>query len=163
MICANRFARIALRIACATKLTTASTKREVFSSWQLRQLRWQESPLALSGLASWAAKHEKTARATTLRLRCLHCTCPPQVDGFRVLLGGYLWLVLVLLLSPHPYHLSQDYYITARYFWTINFGSCNVKISSEIVLELFLGATILTGDLSDFCTVISDKLGLWEN
>ena len=29
------------------------------------------------------------------------------------------------------YHLSQNYYITARYFWTINFGRRNVKITSQ--------------------------------
>ena len=35
----------------------------------------------------------------------------------------------------HVYHLSQNYYITARYFWTINFGRRNVKITSQ---KLFL-------------------------
>ena len=34
---------------------------------------------------------------------------------------------------------------------------------TEIVLELFLGAVILIGDLSDFRDVIAGKLGLWEN
>ena len=29
------------------------------------------------------------------------------------------------------YHLSQNYYITARYSWTINFGRRNVKITSQ--------------------------------
>ena len=43
------------------------------------------------------------------------------------------------------------------------FGSRDVKITSQkflIVLELFLGAVILTGDLSDFRTVFSGELGL---
>ena len=34
---------------------------------------------------------------------------------------------------------------------------------TEMVLEIFFGAIILTGDLSDFRTVISGKVGLWEN
>ena len=29
------------------------------------------------------------------------------------------------------YHLSQNYYITAPYFWTINFGHRNVIITSQ--------------------------------
>ena len=34
--------------------------------------------------------------------------------------------------DPRPlYHLSQNYYITARNFWTINFGRRNVKITSQ--------------------------------
>ena len=58
------------------------------------------------------------------------------------------------------YHLSQNYYITAPDFWTINFGRRNVIIYiTEIVLELFLGAVILTGDLKDFRTVISGECG----
>ena len=62
------------------------------------------------------------------------------------------------------YHLSQNYYITARYFWTINFGRPNVKITSqELSWNYYWGAVILAGDLSDFCTVISGKLGLWAN
>ena len=34
---------------------------------------------------------------------------------------------------------------------------------TKLVLELFLGAVILTGDLSDFRTLISGELGLWVN
>ena len=34
---------------------------------------------------------------------------------------------------------------------------------TEIALECFLGVVILTGDLSDFRTVISGEVGLWEN
>ena len=30
-------------------------------------------------------------------------------------------------------------------------------------MELFVGAVIVIGDLSDLRTVISGKLGLWEN
>ena len=37
-------------------------------------------------------------------------------------------------------------------------GRRNVKITSEIVMECFLGAVILTGDLSDVRTVISGEL-----
>ena len=47
-----------------------------------------------------------------------------------------------------------------QFFWTINFGRRNVDCITEIVLEVVLGAVILTGDLKDFHTVISADLGL---
>ena len=57
-------------------------------------------------------------------------------------------------------HLSQNHYITAPYFWTINFGRRNVIITSQkSSWNYFLGAVILTGDLKDFRTVISGDFG----
>ena len=35
------------------------------------------------------------------------------------------------VLCCRTYHLSQNYYITAPYFWTINFGRRNVIITSQ--------------------------------
>ena len=62
------------------------------------------------------------------------------------------------------YHLSQKllHYSTLvldNWFWAPK----RKDYITEIVLELFLGAVILTGDLSDICTVISGEWGLWEN
>ena len=58
-----------------------------------------------------------------------------------------------------------NYYITASYCRTISdFGCRDVNVCiTEIVLELLLGAIILEGGLSDFRTVISGELVLWEN
>ena len=36
-------------------------------------------------------------------------------------------------------------------------------LRTQIVLELFMGAIILTGHVNDFCTVISGDMRLWEN
>ena len=61
------------------------------------------------------------------------------------------------------YRLSQNYCITApslgQFIWALS----RKDYITEIVLEFFMGVVILTGDLSDFCTVISGEWGLWEN
>ena len=63
----------------------------------------------------------------------------------KVILDPYLWpSVRTYAVTPEPqganviahvtlnkYHLSPNYYITARYFCTINFGRRNVKITSQ--------------------------------
>ena len=59
------------------------------------------------------------------------------------------------------YHPSQNYYITGRYFWTINFGHRRKDYITEIVLDLFLAAAIPTGDLSDFGTA-SGGINFWR-
>ena len=45
----------------------------------------------------------------------------------------------------------------------LSLGAVTQRFITEIVLEVFSGAVILTGDLSDFCTVISGNVGLSEN
>ena len=62
---------------------------------------------------------------------------------FRSRQGAALQMGGVLRYKLEVYHLSQHYYITARYFWTINFGRRNVKITSQNVFwNYFLGAVI---------------------
>ena len=55
------------------------------------------------------------------------------------------------------HHLSQNYYITAPYFWTINFGRRNVIITSQKSSWNYFWVLVLTGDLKDFRTVISGE------
>ena len=56
------------------------------------------------------------------------------------------------------YQLSQNYYITASYFWTINLGRRNVIITSQKSSWNYFWA-LLTRDLKDFRTVISGECG----
>ena len=46
--------------------------------------------------------------------------------------GGQIFMCCPSLgRKGNTYHLSQNYYITAPYFWTINFGRHNVIITSQ--------------------------------
>ena len=53
--------------------------------------------------------------------------------------------------------------ITAPYFWTIAFGHCNIKITSQKLSWNYFGRHRSYRRLSDFHTVISGDSGLWEN
>ena len=65
--------------------------------------------------------------------------------------------------SVQKFVLKLLHYSTL-FFWTINFGRRNVKITSQkLFWSYFSGAVILTGDLNAFCTVISGGWCLWEN
>ena len=48
------------------------------------------------------------------------------------------------------------------FFWTTNFGRRNERLHHRNYLGTILAAVILTGDLSDFCTIICGELGLSE-
>ena len=58
-----------------------------------------------------------------------------------------------------PYSICPK--IAVPFFGTIHFvrGKDYIK---EIVLELFLGAVILAGDVSDFHSIVSGELDIWE-
>ena len=52
---------------------------------------------------------------------------------------------------------------TLHFFGQLTWAPSRKDYVTGIVLEIFLGAVIVTGDLSDFGTVVSGELGLWES
>ena len=59
--------------------------------------------------------------------------------------GNQSLVVEVGTIKTLEYHLSQNYYITARYFWTINVGCRDVKITSQKLPRGNLNRALLIG------------------
>ena len=75
-----------------------------------------------------------------------------QGSGHGEGLGGHQ-----IVLPSEP-----NYYITAPYLWTINFGRREFT-SQKSSWELFWGGcNSYRGFAQDFCSIVSGVLGLWE-